>query len=172
LLEEDENLHLIDFHAAHERFIYDELIQAGHEIEFQELIFPVSIELSIDEFSLVKDNIEIFSGMGFEIEEFSDYTIIVRTAPLIAGNDNIEELIKNMIDNIKNGIKSNDLVERFYSLVACHSAKRAGDLLNASDMESLVRKVFHSGMELRCPHGRPFIFTISQSDLERMFKRL
>jgi DNA mismatch repair protein MutL len=172
LFEEDDKLHLIDFHAAHERLIYDRLIQDRKEIEFQELIFPVSIELPIDEFALVKDNIEIFNEIGFEIEEFSDYTIIVRTAPIIAGNDNIDELIKNMIDNIKIGIKSNDLAERFYSLIACHSAKRAGDLLNTSDMESLVRKVLHGNMELRCPHGRPFIFTISQSDLERMFKRI
>jgi DNA mismatch repair protein MutL len=172
LLEEDDKLHLIDFHAAHERLIYDKLIKEREEIEFQELIFPVSIELSIDEFSLVKDNLEIFSGLGFEIEEFSDYTIIVRTAPLIVGNENIDELIKNMIDNIKAGIKSNDLVERFYSLAACHSAKRANDILNSSDIESLVRKVLHGNTELRCPHGRPFFFTISQSDLERIFKRI
>jgi DNA mismatch repair protein MutL len=172
LIEEDNNLHLIDFHAAHERLLYDKLMQERKEIEFQELIFPLSIELSIDEFTLVKDNIDIFRETGFQIEEFSDYTIVVRTAPLIAGNDNIDELIKNMIDNIKAGIKSNDLVERFYSLVACHSAKRANDFLNASDMESLVRRVLHGNMELRCPHGRPFFFTINQSDLERIFKRI
>jgi len=172
LIEEDDNLHLVDFHAAHERLLYDKLIQDNKEIEFQELIFPVSIELSIDEFALVKDNMNIFSETGFEVEEFSDYTIIVRTAPVIAGNDNIDELIKNMIDNIKIGNKSNDLVERFYSLLACHSAKRANDFLSASDMESLVRKVLYGNMELRCPHGRPFFFTISQSDLERIFKRI
>jgi len=172
LIEEDDNLHLIDFHAAHERLLYDRLIKDNKEIEFQELIFPVSIELSIDEFALVKDNMNIFGEIGFEVEEFSDYTIIVRTAPVIAGNDNIDELIKNMIDNIKIGIKSNDLVERFYSLLACHSAKRANDFLSTSDMESLVRKVLYGNMELRCPHGRPFFFTISQSDLERIFKRI
>jgi len=172
LIEDDDKLHLIDFHAAHERILFDKL-KAGHsEIEFHELIFPVSIELSIDEFALIADNFEIFNEIGFEIEEFSDYTIIVRSVPVIAGSDKIDELIKNMIDNIKDGIKSNDLVERFYSLIACHSAKRAGDHLSRSDMETLTRKVLDGDMELRCPHGRPFFFTINQNDLERIFKRI
>jgi len=172
LIEDNDKLLLIDFHAAHERILYDELILHRAGIEYQELIFPVTVELSIDEFSLVKENLEIFNEIGFEIEEFSDYTIVVRSVPLIAGNDKIDELIKNMIDNIKDGIKSNDLAERFYSLIACHSAKRAGDKLSSSDMENLTRKVINGDMELRCPHGRPFFFTINQNDLERIFKRL
>jgi DNA mismatch repair protein MutL len=172
LIEDDDKLHLIDFHAAHERIQYDKLMENRGEIEYQELIFPVTIELSIDDFSLVADNLEVFNEIGFEIEEFSDYTIIVRSAPLMIGNDKIDELIKNMIDNIKDGIKSNDLIGRFYSLIACHSAKRAGDKLSSSDMETLARIVLDGKMELRCPHGRPFFFTINQNDLERIFKRL
>ncbi len=172
LAEDDNKLHLIDFHAAHERILYDKLKAFHNEIEYQELIFPVTVELSIDEFNLVTDNVEIFNEIGFEIEEFSDYTIIIRSAPVIAGNDKIDELIKNMIDNIKDGIKSNDLTERFYSLVACHSAKRAGDKLSDPDIETLTRKVMDGSMELRCPHGRPFFFTINRNDLERIFKRI
>ncbi len=171
LIEDDDKLLLIDFHAAHERIQYDKLMTNRGEIEYQELIFPVSIELSINDYKLVTDNLEIFNEIGFEIEEFSDYTVIVRSTPVIAGSYKIDELIKNMIDNIKDGIKSNDLVERFYSLVACHSAKRAGDKLSRSDMETLTRKVLDGEMDLRCPHGRPFFFTINQNDLERIFKR-
>ncbi len=172
LIEDNDKLLLIDFHAAHERILYDKLKMGRSEIEYHELIFPVSIELSIDEFALVTENIEMFNEIGFEIEEFSDYTIIVRSAPVIIGNDKIDELIKNMIDNIKDGIKSNDLIERFHSLVACHSAKRAGDKMSRSDMETLTRMVLDEDIELRCPHGRPFFFTINQNDLERIFKRL
>jgi DNA mismatch repair protein MutL len=171
LIEDDDKLLLIDFHAAHERMEYDKLMANRGEIEYQELIFPVSIDLSIDDYKLVTDNLEIFNETGFEIEEFSDYTVIVRSAPVIAGSYKIDELIKNMIDNLKDGIKSNDLVERFYSLVACHSAKRAGDKLSRADMETLTRKVLDGEIELRCPHGRPFFFTINQNDLERIFKR-
>ncbi len=172
LIEDNDKLLLIDFHAAHERILYDKIRAARSEIEYQELIFPVTIELSIEEFGLIMDNIEIFNEIGFEIEEFSDYTVVVRSAPVIIGNDKIDELIKNMIDNIKDGIKSNDLLERFHSLIACHSAKRAGDKMSRSDMETLTRMVLDEDIELRCPHGRPFFFTINQNDLERIFKRL
>jgi DNA mismatch repair protein MutL len=172
LIEDNDRLHLIDFHAAHERMIYDRILRDAGDIEAQELVFPVTLELPVGEFSLVMENIDIFRETGFEIEEFSDNTVIIRSVPVIIGSDKIDELIKNMIDNIKDGLKSNDLTERFYSLIACHSAKRSGDRLSVSDMESLGRFVLNGSMELRCPHGRPFLFSINQNDLERIFKRL
>jgi len=172
LIEDNDRLHLIDFHAAHERMIYDRISENSGDIESQELMFPVTMELPVSEFLLVMENTEIYRKTGFEIEEFSDNTVIIRSVPVIIGSDKIEELIKNMIDNIKDGLKSNDLKERFYSVIACHSAKRSGDKLSVSDMESLGREVLNGSMELRCPHGRPFLFTINQNDLERMFKRL
>lgn len=172
IVEDNDRLHMIDFHAAHERMIYDNLISGRVDIEYQELLFPVTVDLALGELRLVKDNMDVFNGIGFEIEEFSDYTVIVRTAPVIAGKEKIDELVKNMIDNIKDGIKSNDLNERFYSLVACHSAKRSGDRLSDSDMTELVRMVLDGSFELRCPHGRPFLYTLNRSDLERIFKRI
>jgi DNA mismatch repair protein MutL len=54
---------------------------------------------------------------------------------------------------------------------ACHSAKRSGDYLGENDLKHLVREVFSGDHEMRCPHGRPFIYTMSKSDFERMFSR-
>jgi DNA mismatch repair protein MutL len=171
LVEENEKMHFIDFHAAHERMLYDKLCD-GYELETQELLFPVQIELTAADFSLVMDNLESFSSCGFEIEEFSDKSVIVRSVPAAAGNYKIEELIKNMIDNIRDEKDNNDLNKRIISSLACHSAKRAGDSLSSSDMKTLAGAVFGGGIELRCPHGRPFLFTINKNDIERMFKRL
>ena len=152
--------------------IYDSITENSGDIDSQELIFPLTMELPVSEFLLIMENDEIFKKTGFEIEEFSDNTVIIRSVPVLAGNDKIDELIKNMIDNIKDGLKSNDLAERFYSLIACHSAKRSGDKLTVPDMESLCRDVLNGKMELRCPHGRPFLFSLNRNDLERIFKRL
>lgn len=171
LLEENEKLHFIDFHAAHERMIYDKLCN-GYELEAQELLFPAQIDLSAADFSLVMENLENFSCCGFEIEEFSDRSVVVRSVPAAAGNYKIEELIKNMIDNIRDEKDNNELKERIISSLACHSAKRAGDSLSSSDMKALAGAVFGGDFELRCPHGRPFLFTINKNDIERMFKRL
>jgi len=171
LVEENEKLHFIDFHAAHERMLYDKLWK-GYELETQELLFPVQIELTAADFSIVIDNLDNFGCCGFEIEEFSDRSIVVRSVPAAAGNYKIEELIKNMIDNIRDEKDNNDLKERIISSLACHSAKRSGDSLSTSDIKTLTGAVFGGEFELRCPHGRPFLFTINKNDIERMFKRL
>lgn len=171
LVEENDKVHFIDFHAAHERMLYDR-IKLGYELERQELLFPVEIELPAADMALVTENSESFSRCGFEIEVFSDDSVIVRSVPAAAGNYKIEELMKNMIDNIRDETDINELNEKIISSIACHSAKRAGDTLSSSDMKVLAGAVFGGELELRCPHGRPFLFTINKNDIERMFKRL
>ncbi len=171
LIEENEKVHFIDFHAAHERMLYDR-IKAGYEIEKQELLFPVQIELPVADFAVIMENLENFSSCGFEIDEFSDCSVVVRSVPVAARNYKIEELIKNMIDNIRDEKDNNELRERMIASLACHSAKRSGDTLSSSDIKTLASSVFGGEIELRCPHGRPFLFTMNKNDIERMFKRL
>ncbi len=171
IVEEGDKIHFIDFHAAHERMLYDRL-KSGFELEIQELLFPVQIELPAADFSLVMESIDSFSSCGFEIEEFSDDSVVIRAVPAVAGNYKIDELVKNMIDNIREEKDSNELNEKIVSSLACHGAKRAGDILSAADMVALTSAVFGGKLELRCPHGRPFLFTINKNDIERMFKRL
>lgn len=57
------------------------------------------------------------------------------------------------------------------ALIACHSARRSGDELKVPEMAHLVKAVFESAPDLRCPHGRPFVYTLGKNELERMFKR-
>lgn len=169
--EKGESMYLVDFHAAHERIIYDRIISSDYEPESQELLFPVTVELPVADYASAVENLNIFESAGFEIEDFSDNTIVVRSVPAIAGRDNIEVLIKNMIANIREEKNSNNLRERFMSTLACHSARRSGDTLHGTELSYLATAVF--GMqELRCPHGRPFIYELSKNDIERMFKRL
>ena len=169
--EKDESMHLIDFHAAHERIIYDRLMAMNSEIESQELLFPLSMELTVAEYAAAVENIDLFESAGFEVEEFSDNTIIVRSAPVAAGGNDVEILVKNMIDNIREDKNSNNIREKFMALIACHSARRSGDELSMAEMAHLVKTVFESAPDLRCPHGRPFVYTLGKNELERMFKR-
>ncbi len=169
--EKDESMHIIDFHAAHERLIYDRLMAAGREPVSQELLFPVQMELDVASFAAAIDNIEAFSSAGFEVEEFSANTLLVRSAPVEAGGSDIEVLVKNMIDNIRDEKKTNNIREKFMALIACHSARRSGDALSMAEMAHLVKTVFDVAPDLRCPHGRPFVYTLGKNELERMFRR-
>ena len=168
--EKDDSMHLVDFHAAHERILYDRLISEAGEMESQELLFPVTMELSMADRAAVNESLDLFSSAGFEIEEFPGNAIVVRSVPVAAGREDIEVLIKNMIANIREDRNNNNIREKFMASIACHSARRRNDELSRGEMLHLVEEVFEM-KDLRCPHGRPFIYSLSKNDLERMFKR-
>jgi len=171
MVQERELLHMIDFHAAHERILYDSIMKDDYEHDIQNLIFPHTMILPPEEFRVLFENIEEFTRFGFAIDEFPDYTVVVRAVPVVIGNDNIDNIITDILDRIMQEKAGGRINEKFAASLACHSAKRAGDSLSRPDMEKLVQDVMSMKYELRCPHGRPYLYTLKKYDLERMFKR-
>lgn len=171
MVEKDNSLSFIDFHAAHERFIFDALMKPDRPVEIQELMFPVMMELPLDDFNVVMDSIERFSEIGFDIGEFSDKTITVRSFPAVAGKVDVEAFIHECIDEIRDERGKRDVRKSIAASAACHAAKRSGDLLSRSEMTVMINRIFSGEHELRCPHGRPFVHALRKEDLERIFKR-
>ena len=171
MVQKDEELYVIDFHAAHERIVFDRLMHSGIFIETQELLFPVVIELSRSDYSTALEISGIFKDFGFDVDDFSDSSIVVRSVPVVSGRDETEKVVRYIIESINEDRGCGDLKTKVASSLACHSAKRAGDSLSESDMKVLAGEVFGGKIELRCPHGRPFLHTINKSDFERIFKR-
>ncbi len=172
VVEQGDSLNFIDFHAAHERLIYDRLRENSPEIESQALAFPVMAELPVDEYRLVLENFQLLGEMGFDIDDFADNTVTVRAVPGIVRDMDVKEFLEDFAESIK-GEKGggSDFRDAMAKSAACHSAKRSGDHLSRNDLELLVRDVFSGDHEMRCPHGRPYIYSISKSDFERMFSR-
>jgi len=172
IAEENDTIHFIDFHAAHERFIFDTLSTDVYSSEKQELMFPAVIELPINDYRIVIDNLSLFQELGFDIEDFSDNTVTVRAVPVVAGKLDAEKIIKDFTESIQQEKEDSFSIKKeILATVACHSAKRAGDRLTADDMRRLVNEAFSGLHELRCPHGRPFMFRMTRNELGRMFKR-
>lgn len=171
MAQKDEELFVIDFHAAHERIVFDSLINRGVFIESQELLFPVVIELSRSEYAAALEMADVLKDFGFDVDDFSDSSIVVRSVPVVTGRDETEEAVRSILEAINEDKSSGDLKKKVASSLACHSAKRAGDKLSDSDMKKLVSEILEGKMELRCPHGRPFLHTINKNDFERIFKR-
>lgn len=171
MVQKDEDLFVIDFHAAHERIVFDSLMKRGVFIESQELLFPVVIELSKSDYTIALETKELLKDFGFDVDDFSDSSIVVRSVPVVTGRDETEEAVRAIIESIGEDKNFEDLNRKVASSLACHSSKRAGDKLSASDMRKLVSEIFEGEMELRCPHGRPFLHNIKKSDFERIFKR-
>ncbi len=171
IAQKGESLYFIDFHAAHERFIYDTLAGKGMHFESQELMFPAVIELSPGDYAVLMDNIEYFAGLSFEIEEFGGSTAAVRAVPELGVRFNVERFVKDAIESIKGETAPDDIRKRIAASAACHSARRAGDRLAPGEADIICGRVFSGDVELRCPHGRPFVHMVEKDSLEKMFKR-
>jgi len=172
IVQDGESLLFVDFHAAHERFVYDSLVKRDNAFEVQELMFPVVMELPLEDYSIIIDNLGKFFEIGFDIEDFSDNTITVRAVPLLKGPIDAESFLRNLIEEIKEEKeKKLDMRQTIAASVACHSARRAGDKISADEACILVKKAFSGKYDKRCPHGRPFIHKIDKNSLERIFKR-
>lgn len=172
LVEIDDSLKVIDFHAAHERFRYDEILNKETEIETQELLFPETIELTSVDFDTFLENIDYFNKYGIDIDQFSETSVVVRGLPGFLKKIDVKEFILEIIESLQ---KSQDHVKEKQKLIAekiaCFSAKRANESLNENDIQIIVNNCFSGKYELRCPHGRPFIYKIDKTDFEKMFKR-
>jgi DNA mismatch repair protein MutL len=172
LIEHGDAVKIIDFHAAHERFIYDSIIDSRRGAETQELVFPHVQELPAADFRSAVENIDIFLKIGFDIEEFSDNSIIIRGVPSAAGKMDIGKFFLDTVETLGDVPGSRkDPGVIIAEKIACHSAKRSGDEITDDDALMIARETIEGKHELRCPHGRPFIYRLGRNDIERMFRR-
>jgi DNA mismatch repair protein MutL len=82
-----------------------------------------------------------------------------------------EKFIREAIDELSQNDEVKNPIHSIAALIACHSARRAGDVLSKDEMDLLARNIFNENADMRCPHGRPFVHKISKSSLENIFKR-
>lgn len=167
---------LIDQHAAHERINYEKLKNAylKREFETQELLFPLSIELSSDEAQILEEHKEEVESLGIKIEEFGKGSFLIRSIPALLKNSNVEKLLKEMVGEIAMLEKEESLTEcidRIIATMACHSSVRASQELNLEKMKALLQELDCTEFPHACPHGRPVARELTFEELERMFKR-
>ena len=164
---------LIDKHAAHERLIYEKLKkQSVNESESQVLIEPIILTFSKEEHDIALNNKDVFLKFGFEIEDFGQFMILVRSAPLYVDKKDIKitilDLISDFLEN--NSYISNERLEKIYKSMACRAAIKANDITKKEELVSLVQKMKENNIKY-CPHGRPVYVIIKKSDIEKKFFR-
>lgn len=173
--EDDENLVLIDQHAAHEKILYEKITQEinNNNVRLQELLIPEIIEVNQQEKKVIQNNINIFRKIGFEIEEFGEKEFKITTHPVIirskAATLFVREAISLLIEKEK--VENEEVLKKIISTLACRAALKAGDELSNQEIEGLLKEYFEISSPYSCPHGRPAIIKISFYELEKMFKR-
>jgi DNA mismatch repair protein MutL len=171
VVQKDDILSFIDVHAAHERMIYDRLMAKSENSESQILLSPAVVECSIEYYAIIVENIKDFEQFGFDIEDFGDNSIIIRSVPVSEQNADPADLLFEIAEAVRGDIEIVEKRHKIASALACRAAKRSGDSIGIHERHELVELVNSGEFELRCPHGRPFVFTLEKNDLEKLFKR-
>ena len=177
LVQFNDELFIIDQHAAHERVLYEKTLHGMKEREFtsQYLSPPIILNLSMQEEEVLNNHMDTFTKIGFEIEAFGGDSYAIRAVP-----DNLfsiakKELLIEMLDNMVDGITSNeapDILAEKVASMSCKAAVKGNARLSASEMETLIGELLKLENPYHCPHGRPTIIAMSKKELEKKFKRI
>jgi len=176
IAKDEKGLVLIDQHAAHERVRYEMLLDQleSKQKQIQKLLLPLSMELTIEESNALNSNREIFENLGFEIEPFGNNTFVIYSVCSFLAKDNVENIIKEVLDDIMEGQIKNDLrgnTETIINYMACRSAIKFGQKLNISEIQALISQMQKLKRPYTCPHGRPTMISLTINELERLFGR-
>jgi DNA mismatch repair protein MutL len=174
IVETDNNkIVLIDKHAAHERIIFEKLKKEKGSGSVQMLLVPVTVTLEKSEYNVAIEHISMFIDVGFEIENFGNGTLIVRSAPsyLKVGDieDTVVEICSHIADNRK--VIISEHMEWVYHNISCRAAIKAGDKSTAKELIDIAQKVFSDDNIRYCPHGRPVCIELSKYEIEKQFGR-
>ncbi|MHB1315209.1 MAG: DNA mismatch repair endonuclease MutL [Christensenellales bacterium] len=177
LVQSREKLYMIDQHAAHERILYEALQEQtknNRQCASQMLLSPALLNLTYMEKKQVEDNRELFSSLGFQLEEFGPLTFAVRAVPYILGAPQALDFFREYLDNIgEYGARESVAIKKEKLMkLACRKAVKAGDVLQKSEIEGLIAVFEEKNIPLTCPHGRPVVIVMTQKDFEKAFKRI
>lgn len=176
LLEIDDDIYILDQHAAHERVLYEKVkenfYRAGGK-EIQMLLLPDILEVSKRDMHSIRDHIELFEQAGFAIEEFGDNTIKINGVPTICFEMNTKDLFMDIIDgiDITNRTNAQDIEEKFISTVACKAAVKANMRLDEREIRGLMDQLMLLENPFTCPHGRPTAMRLTKTEIEKKFNR-
>ncbi len=166
---------IIDQHVAHERVLYERALArfAAHATVSQQLMFPVTVQISPSHYSLLTELLPQFELLGFSIKLFGKNTIVIDAVPpeVKVGNETkiVEELLTMYGESHQPGMHDErDALAKSFS---CKAAVKAGDRLNDQEMRSLLDQLFATSMPYVCPHGRPVVLKIATDELDRRFGR-
>jgi len=167
---------LIDQHAAHERITFEGLKRSylKGSLEVQDLLFPITVEVSSSEAQLLREYKEDLERLGIGVEEFGGKSFLIRSIPAILREADAEGLLKDIIGEIAALGQEKSLgecIDGVLSTMACHGSIRASKSLGKDEIRALLEQLDKADFPSSCPHGRPVARELTFQELDRMFKR-
>ncbi len=171
-----DKLLIVDQHAAHEKVKYERLVKelSQKTVASQMLNPPVILTMTGKEEELLKDFLNYFEQLGFEIEEFGGGSFALRSIPVDLYGCSEKELFIAILDELsENPMKGTpDVILHKLASMACKSAVKGNNKMDRQEMEALIDELLTLENPYHCPHGRPTIISMSKYELEKKFKRI
>ena len=176
ICQNEKGMYLMDQHAAKERINYEIVREklSKPKNDSIPMLFPLTLELTNNEFIIIKENFDYLNQLGFAIEEFGINSVVIKEHPTWIINGYEDAVIKQIIDLIiekEKDFSFEKFNDHLAATVACKMSIKANDQITISEMENLISDLRKCKNPFNCPHGRPTMIFYSNYDLEKLFKR-
>jgi DNA mismatch repair protein MutL len=178
LLESDRGLVLLDQHAAHERILFEQMlnrIESGGLAPSQKLLLPETIELAARDANFLREQLTALTRLGVGLSEFGERTFLLDALPPFVKVGDARRFVLDLIDELKAAGREVNLArlgEHTIAKTVCRHAVKANDPLGGKELENLVEDLRRCAMPYTCPHGRPTLIEMNYRELEKKFGRV
>ena len=176
MVEYNEQLFIIDQHAAHEKVLYENTIKSlkTRQYDMQMVDPPIILTLNMNEELLLEKYMDYFTGIGFEIEPFGGREYAVRGVPANLFSIAKKELLTEMIDGLSEdmSVHNPDIIYEKVASMSCKAAVKGHHTMSFQEANVLIDQLLDLENPYACPHGRPTIISMSKYELEKKFKRI
>jgi DNA mismatch repair protein MutL len=166
---------MCDQHAAHEKVMFERIMKQYRERKpSTQLIMPaIVLNLSLQQEHLLKEHMDLFTALGYEIEEFGSGAIKVTGVPAeLPKNLDLKQLLVDVIDGLEQDGTGTDAVTMRIASMSCKAAVKGNSKMSFKEAEYLIRELMTLENPYNCPHGRPTMIVMTQYELEKKFKRI
>ncbi len=175
LIEFEDKFYIMDQHAAHEKILFEKTMKCLHDrnMDSQMIMPPVVLELTMAQEEVLKANIEAFTRIGFEIEEFGGNAYKVTGIPASLPNVDLKQLLIDMLDGLTEEYKKDlDIITEKVASMSCKAAVKGNNKMSFAEAQELIEKLMEAENPYNCPHGRPTLIMMSKYEIEKKFKRI
>jgi DNA mismatch repair protein MutL len=177
VLESDRGLVLLDQHAAHERILYEQMLnrlEQSSSAPSQKLLLPETVELPVRDAHFLREQLSVLTRLGVGLSEFGERTFLLDTLPPFVKVADPRRFVLDLVDELKAAGREVNLVrlgEHTIAKTVCRHAVKANDPLAGRELENLIEDLRRCAMPYTCPHGRPTLMEMNYRELERKFGR-
>ncbi len=176
IVEQKGSLFMIDQHAAHERVLYEKLMNGFRQqsVVSQRLLEPIVLQLTPNERETIKENIDLLESFGFGLENFTEEVYALTSVPFIFKEPSETRFFLDIVDTLQESSVSNVYDTKLLAVatMACKAAVKAHDKLDIQEATALIEQLLKLENPFTCPHGRPTVIEMTQYELEKRFKRI